>query len=265
MALDKHAWCSLVTRLHAAGVEPGADPVAAWTRLRSVEGPRATIIDLYQLAGQHRGLAADELPLPERVGLARAVQPTIWPEFAVTTGSDRYDEIILADPDPRWPDQYERWRQRVTAALGSVARRVEHVGSTSVPGLRAKQIIDVQISVSDIHHEHRYVPQLETVGVQLRSRDEFHRYFRPAATRPRDVHIHVCAAGGEWERDHLLFRDYLRTHAVACAAYTAAKTTAAEQWHDDRFAYNDAKSEAILTILDHAEQWATASDWTPNT
>ena len=73
--------------------------------------------------------------------------------------------------------------------------RIEHVGSTSVPGLPAKPIVDVQISVDDEDDESRYVPQLEEAGIQLRSRDSLHRYFRPFPDRPRDVHVHVCAAG----------------------------------------------------------------------
>lgn len=93
------------------------------------------------------------------------------------------------------------------------------------------------------------MPQIESLGLQLRSRDELHRYFRPKPGAPREVHVHVCQTGSTWAGEHLLFRDYLREHAAARDAYSRAKREAAARWGDDRFAYTDAKSEVILQIL----------------
>src|SRR5262249_58011028 len=107
-------------------------------------------------------------------------------------------------------------------------------GSTSVPGLAAKPIVDIQVSVADLGGEPRYVPSLQAIGLVLRSRDELHRYLRPPAGRPRQVHVHVCAAGGQWERDHLLFRDYLRAHPATCPRYAEAKQANARRWSHDR-------------------------------
>jgi GrpB-like predicted nucleotidyltransferase (UPF0157 family) len=130
-----------------------------------------------------------------------------------------------------------------------------------VPGLPAKPIVDVQVSVTDINDESAYVPELETVGVQLRSRDSLHRYFRPFPGLPRDIHVHVCNVGSEWEREHLLFRDYLRCHAGDARRYGEAKREAARRWADDGWAYTDAKSEVILDILTLAEAWAKQHRW----
>jgi GrpB-like predicted nucleotidyltransferase (UPF0157 family) len=128
------------------------------------------------------------------------------------------------------------------------------VGSTSVPGLAAKPIVDIQVSVADLSDEQRYVPQLEALGVQLRSRDDLHRFFRPFAGRPRDVHVHVCAAGSEWERDHILFRDHLRKSPEARDRYVAAKRDAARMWSDDGWAYTDAKDGVIRELMAQAAE-----------
>lgn len=99
------------------------------------------------------------------------------------------------------------------------------------------------------------MPPIEGLGLQLRSRDDLHRYFRPVPGEPDDVHVHVCVAGSDWEREHLLFRDYTRTHAAGRDGYESAKRRAAATWHDDGWAYTDAKSAVILDLLADAEQW----------
>lgn len=247
-------------RLAAADVEPGSDPVDAWRRLREVEGPRATVIDLYELVAGPRGLAAHQLPVGERLELARSVMPLVWPGFAQQDGSELRDDVIeIVDYDPEWLRTFGRWRRVLGATLGDTAVRVEHVGSTSVPGLPAKPIVDIQVSVGRLEEEDRYVPQLERAGVQLRSRDRLHRYFRPFPGRPRDVHVHVCTAGSQWEREHLLFRDYLRAHPRAGEAYAAAKRRAAAIWSDDWIAYTDAKSDIILRLLEEARGWSSGA------
>jgi GrpB-like predicted nucleotidyltransferase (UPF0157 family) len=253
---------SLDARLTAAQAEPSAEPHAAWRRLRQAEGRRATVIDLYELVARRRGLAGHQLPQTERVQLARSVMPIIWPGFATTDGSERQDVHLEVVPyDLSWPGRYVRWRDRLDDQLGDTALRIEHVGSTAVPGLIAKPVIDVQISVLDLDDEPRYVTQVEQAGVQLRSRDALHCFFRPVAGAPRDVHVHVCQAGSDWEREHLLFRDYLRSHADARDAYAKVKQEAVQVWPDDRIAYTEAKTGVVLDLLDAAEIWARANSW----
>jgi GrpB-like predicted nucleotidyltransferase (UPF0157 family) len=171
--------------------------------------------------------------------------------------------LVVMDYDPAWQQTYVRWRDRIISALGPTALGIEHVGSTSVPGLAAKPIADIQVSVAELADEARYLPQLEEIGLVLRSRDELHRYFRPAADQPRAVHVHVCAAGSQWEHDHLLFRDYLRADPAACRRYAEAKRANARRWSDDSWAYTEAKTSVVLDILEQAADWAGATGWAP--
>jgi GrpB-like predicted nucleotidyltransferase (UPF0157 family) len=249
-------------RLAAAGVSDGAEPWDAWLQLRAAEGNRATVIDLYELAAAPLGLAAHELPAATRLSLAWRAMAQTWPGFAVAEGSKRpMMPLVVVGYDPAWPQTYERWRRRVAAALGAIALGIEHVGSTSVPGLAAKPIVDIQVSVADLGGEPLYVPPLQASGLVLRSRDDLHRFFRPPAGQPREVHVHVCSAGGRWERDHLLFRDHLRAHPAACRRYAKAKQAIVRRWSDDGWAYTDAKTDVILDILKQAGDWAEATGW----
>lgn len=263
--LGRHAWSmadprTLEARLSGAGADPELEPLEAFRLLRDAEGRRATVIDLYELVARPRGLEAHELPLDERLELSRSALPIIWPGFANTQGSERAGEAIeIVEYDPGWPEQYGRWRTRIADSLGDVAERIEHVGSTAVPGIPAKPVVDIQVSVADIRREADYVTQLEAVGLQLRTRDDLHSFFRPFPDRPRDVHVHVCPTGSEWERDHMLFRDYLRAHPAARDAYADAKRRAAELWRDDRLAYTDAKTDTVLRILEDAHRWVRPS------
>ena len=237
--------------------------LAEWRRLRRQIGRRANVLDIYRIAAEARGLRPEQLPPEERLELAHAVMREVWPGFEVTEGSARSEPIELAEYDSSWPALFQSWRGRITGALGGQALRVEHVGSTSVPGLLAKPVIDIQLSVADITDEPAFVPALEREDLQLRTRDDRHRYLRPVASLPRDVHVHVCNAGSDWEREHLLFRDYLRAHPDARATYAEAKRVALALWADDRIAYTDAKGDAILDILEAAEAWALRTGWRP--
>lgn len=98
-------------------------------------------------------------------------------------------------------------------------------------------------------------------GHELCSRERDRRYLRPGAGSPRTVQFHVCDAGSQWERDHLLFRDYLRSNPAARAAYDRGKHETAATWRDDRIAYGEAKTGIILDLLEQAEEWARRTAW----
>jgi len=216
-----------------------------------------TVIDLYEMVAAARGIRPEELSVEERRVLVSAALPFMYAGFQMLPDSDRYeDPIALVPYDPAWPSRFEEWKQRLLAALPQPPHRIDHVGSTAVPGLAAKPVVDIQISVGDPNDEASYVPAIESIGVQLRNRDEDHRFFRPFAALPRDVHVHVCEAGGEWERRHLLFRDYLRAHPAARQAYLQAKEEAAARWADDRVAYTEAKGRVIGQLTAEAERWS---------
>ncbi|NNM97514.1 MAG: GrpB family protein [Candidatus Dormibacteraeota bacterium] len=239
-----------------------ADPFATWCRLRGELGPRVTVIDLYQLVAAGRGLRAEELTRSERELLSERALDFVWPHREIEPGSDRVHEPILVTAyDPGWPDLFVGWRARLSAALGASARRIDHIGSTAVPGLDAKPVIDIQVSVDRIEDEASYRPGLEGCHLRMRSRDDLHRYFRPALGRPRKVQVHVCQVGGAWERDHLLLRDFLRASETARVSYAGTKRAAAARWRDDRIAYTEAKTAVILDTLEAAEAWASSCGW----
>ena len=241
------------SRLASAGITGRVEPLDAWRRLRAVEGPSVTLADLYELVARSRGISLAELGVADRHAIGQTAMAELWPRFTVTQGTERPGDLIrLVAYDRTWPDRFALWRRQISDALGSRAERIEHVGSTSVPGLAAKPIIDIQVSVGDLADEPGYVPALQQLGLDLRSRDDLHRYFRPVPARPREVHVHVCAAGSIWEDEHLLFRDYLREHAEARSQYLQAKRAAASQWSDDGFAYTDAKTVVVLELLARA-------------
>jgi len=178
-------------------------------------------------------------------------------------GSERNEPIGLVPYDPAWPTAFEEIRTRLALALGPSALRIDHVGSTAVPGLAAKPVIDIQISVSDVDDEAAYKEAIESRGLELRWIEPGHRYFRPPPDLPRLYHVHVCSSGSEWERAHLLFRDYLRAHPDATRAYEALKWQLAATYATDRIGYTDAKAPFIDETLAKAGAWADATGWVP--
>ena len=233
-----------------------------WRREQAPKGPDASVIALYEMVARVRGVRAEDLPRAERHDLAMRALHAAIPGFHVTAGSDRSGDVIeLAEYDPRWPRLFAEWKDALLGALGETAILIEHIGSTSVPGLAAKPVVDVQVSVAHPDHQMSYVPALEALGVQLRSGDEEHHFFRPPAGRPREVHVHVCEAASPWERRHVLFRDHLRAHARAREEYLAAKLDAARRWSDDPTAYTEAKGGVIRRLTAEAEAWAAETGW----
>lgn len=166
----------------------------------------------------------------------------------VLVGGREHRKIVLADYDPGWPSRFELERERVRRALGARALRIEHVGSTAVPGLAAKPIIDLMVTVEDPVHEALIAP-LETAGYELRVREPGHLMFR---TPQRDVHVHVWR-DADPEVDRLLrFRDRLRTDPEDRLAYERLKRDlAARDWPDMNY-YAEAKSELIAAIIARA-------------
>jgi GrpB-like predicted nucleotidyltransferase (UPF0157 family) len=255
----------LARRLAEVGLDPSdfGEPCQAWRRLHARFGRRTTLIDRYALEAARRGVGAEQLDRDERARLTREVLAIQYPELEFTAASGRpvADPVDVVDYRDAWAASFGEWRRRLHAALGEAAVRIEHVGSTAVPGLPAKPIIDVQVSVPDVEDEASYVPAIEELGVPLRFREPEHRYFRPAGGDPLTVHIHVCTAGGEWEREHVLFRDYLRADPAAQAAYARLKRELGDRYRDDRLAYTEGKTGFVLDTLDDAHAWAERTGW----
>jgi GrpB-like predicted nucleotidyltransferase (UPF0157 family) len=166
-------------------------------------------------------------------------------------------KVVVEDYNPHWPQWFEEEADRIRTALGSGAVRIEHGGSTSVPGLSAKPIIDIALAVADSSNEDSYVPALRTAGYPLRVRepeDHAHRMFgtRLDKGHHRDVNLHVYTEGCvEFDR-YLIFRDWLRTHDIDRELYQRTKLELAKR--DWKFVQNyaDAKTEVIAEIMARA-------------
>ena len=255
----------LAARLAEVGLDPSAfgDPADAFALLHARFGRRATLVDRYSLEAVTRGIDPGDLGAEQCARLAREVLPLHYPGWELTPSSGRasHDPVEIVPYREEWAEEFAAWRERLHRSLQQSVARIEHVGSTGVPGLPAKPVIDVQVSVSDVEDEASYVFAIESLGVALRSREPGHRYFRPAGDRPRDVQIHVCDAGSDWEREHVLFRDFLRADAAMRERYARLKEELAGRYRDDRLAYNDAKTGFILDALEAAEGWAAETGW----
>jgi len=162
------------------------------------------------------------------------------------------DRIHIVDYDPRWPELFEREAKRIRRVLGRRALRIEHAGSTSVPGLAAKPIIDILLVVADSSDEAVYVPALESAGFVLRIREidwYEHRMFKgPDA----DVNLHVFSRGCPEIDRMLTFRDWLRANSADRDLYARTKLALARQEWRYVQNYADAKTAVIEEILARA-------------
>ena len=162
-------------------------------------------------------------------------------------------QIILVPYDPKWPELFAREAQRIRNSLGERALMIEHVGSTSVPGLTAKPIIDILVAVADSSNEQSYVPFLEKAGYRLTIREpdwHQHRLFKGPDT---NINMHVFTIGSSEIERTLRLRDWLRKNPADFKLYAKTKQDLAQQkWHYVQN-YADAKSKVIETILSRAQ------------
>jgi len=165
-------------------------------------------------------------------------------EFLI--GGNERRAIVLVDYDLSWLARFQDERAKITAALGTAAIGIEHIGSTSVPGLAAKPIIDVLVTVADIEDEPQYLPALQRAGYVLRVREPGHRMVR---TPELDVHVHIWPDGDPAVTACLAFRNRLRLSIADRDLYAATKRRLAQQDWPTMDHYADAKSDVILQIL----------------
>ncbi len=173
------------------------------------------------------------------------------------------DPIEVVPYDQRWEKFFAVSERELRVALAPFVVEIEHIGSTAVPGLAAKPVIDIQVSVPDVDDEAAYRAPIERIGLPMRSREPGHRYFRTPKGALQRIQVHVCPFGGTWERDHLLFRDYLRAHPQVAATYGSLKRALAARYGQDRLAYTEGKTPFIRAAVARAEDWARATGWKP--
>ena len=161
--------------------------------------------------------------------------------------------IIVVDYDPQWPKTFETLRSRLAEGLGSLAVAIEHVGSTAVPGLAAKPIIDIDVLLKSASDFPLVVERLASLGyahqgdLGIRGREAF-----AAPPGSPAHHLYVCPTECQQYRRHLAFRDYLRSHPEEAAAYGDLKRSLAACFREDRPGYTIAKSEFIESLLERA-------------
>jgi len=191
------------------------------------------------------------------------------PEFLVPRESS--PQVVIADPDPAWATQYATEEALITAALGPALSRIHHAGSTSVPGLAAKPVVDIVLTVGDPTDEAAYVPPLEGVGYELHHREpEWHEHrllkknaphFSPdAQERVPHVNLHVFPDGCEEVTRMLAFRDWLRADEDDRRLYEDTKRTLAAQSWTNVQNYADAKTEVVTQIMVRALALSQASN-----
>jgi GrpB-like predicted nucleotidyltransferase (UPF0157 family) len=165
----------------------------------------------------------------------------------VLIGGRERVSIQIVDPDPAWPARFAEVRALLAQALVGEYVRIEHIGSTSVPGLAAKPVVDVLLTVPDPDAETDFAPQLEAVGLVLRVREPGHRMFR---TADRDVHVHVYADDAPEADAYLVLRERLRASPEDRDLYAATKRRLAALPWDDMNDFADAKTDVITEILE---------------
>lgn len=167
----------------------------------------------------------------------------------VLIGGTEKREILIVDHDPCWPAKFAQHAERISLALGTKALVIEHVGSTSVPGLAAKPIIDIDVLVVDSADEASYLDALVAAGYVLRVREPDWHEHRMLRTPELDVHLHVFTLGCVEHTRHVQFRDRLRTHTEDRQLYESVKRRLAQQDWPDMNAYANAKSAVVEEIL----------------
>ncbi|NUW37838.1 GrpB family protein [Nonomuraea sp. SMC257] len=175
------------------------------------------------------------------------------------------EPVVIEEYDPAWPEEFARLGARLRGALGDVAVRIDHIGSTSVPGLAAKPVIDVQISVRSFEPPDAYrAPLEEELGLVFRpgNPERTKRYFREPPGSRR-THVHVRRLGSFSEQFALLLRDFLRRHPGDAAEYARVKRRCAAECREDRAAYVEAKDAFVWEIARRADAWAQRTGWLP--
>jgi GrpB-like predicted nucleotidyltransferase (UPF0157 family) len=183
--------------------------------------------------------------------------------------------VVIVDYDPDWPRRAASLVDQLTKTLGATAHRVDHIGSTSIPGMAAKAVLDVQVSVDDLARAaDAFDEPLRSLGFERGPYEQDHvpagslddpdlwakRYWSRRGSADGDVNLHVRTVGSPNERLALLFRDWFRAHASAVPAYAAFKRALAEIVPDSG-AYADTKDPVVDLVITIAETWARHTSW----
>ncbi|HLO47942.1 MAG TPA: GrpB family protein [Kamptonema sp.] len=165
------------------------------------------------------------------------------------------DLIVVVDYNSNWPIQYEQEKQRLLNAIAIYLEDIQHVGSTSVPGLAAKPIIDIAATLRHFPPHANLISTLEELGYMYQGELGIPgRYFFRRGI-PRTHHLHLVQPNSEVWQKQLLFRDFLRAHPEAAQRYDTLKRELAVKYDRDRQAYVNAKAPLIAELLAAANEW----------
>lgn len=164
----------------------------------------------------------------------------------------------VVDYDPRWPQIYEDERARILSAIGPWVAGIEHVGSTAIPGLAAKPIIDILVGLKTLSDAVHCIPRLQAVGYEYVPEYEKEvperRYFRKGPLENRTHHVHMVEKGSDFWVKHLRFRDHLRDHPEDARRYERLKRELAARFTDDRDLYTESKTDLVESIVQRAAE-----------
>ena len=167
--------------------------------------------------------------------------------------------VVIIDYDPQWPILYEEEKGRILEAVGHLIVAIEHVGSTAVPGLGAKPIIDIMVAVSDLADARQCIDPLQGIGYEyapeLDASMPQRRYFDKGPAEAR-IHLHMVELASEFWQRHLLFRGFLRDHPQVAQEYEQLKRELAARYGPDRVGYTEAKTSFIRSVEDRARRFA---------
>lgn len=182
--------------------------------------------------------------------------------------------VVMVNSSPTWAVDFDDLHAQLEAVLGAVALRIDHIGSSSVPGLAAKDVIDVQVTVADEEGLREACRKLGTAGFpasaesydhpvpgESETRDAWTKGFATERAGDRRANIHVRVLGRPNQKYALLFRDYLRSHPDTASAYSAFKARAAELLPEDSATYANLKDPVCDLIYIPAKVWAESTGW----
>jgi GrpB-like predicted nucleotidyltransferase (UPF0157 family) len=169
------------------------------------------------------------------------------------------ERVIIEEYDPNWKNKYILMRGKILEKIGEFVIDIQHIGSTSIPGLASKPIIDILIGVRSLDDADKCVPNVCELDFEYVKEHEKiipdRRYFRKPRNGfgKREYHLHMCVFDGEFWKKQILFRDYLITHPEALKEYEKLKKDLASKFRNNRHAYTDGKDEFIQEILNKAQ------------
>jgi GrpB-like predicted nucleotidyltransferase (UPF0157 family) len=165
-------------------------------------------------------------------------------------------KVLIEDYKIAWREAFEKERGRLSAMIGQFALAIEHIGSTAVPGLCAKPVIDIAVGIQELKAVKECIGPLSSIGYEYRGEAGLpgRHFFVKGSMETRTQHLHVELFNGPLWRSHILFRDYLRSHPKEAAAYAKMKRALAEKYSDDRDAYTSEKNNYIEGIVKLALQ-----------